>query len=246
MGDRSIFIGYEPRELDAFIVARESIVRQLTQPIAVHPLILDDLRGAGWYTRYTILQQSGQLWDAASDAPMSTEFAISRFFTPVISTTRWALFVDCDVMARGSVARLFEEVEQNPGFAVYVVKHDHTPPEGVKLEGKLQVNYARKNWSSVMLFDCDHIANRALTVSKINALPGRDLHRFCWLEDDQIGDLSPCWNHLVGYSEAQTSPKLVHFTSGVPTMSGYEDCDFAHEWRRWLRRFLGTAVGDTC
>jgi hypothetical protein len=49
-----------------------------------------------------------------------------------------------------------------------------------------------------MLFNCDHPSNKKLTVEMINTLPGRDLHRFCWLEDDEIGELDPGWNWLVG------------------------------------------------
>jgi hypothetical protein len=33
-----------------------------------------------------------------------------------------------------------------------------------------------------MVFNCDHPANRALTLDLINTVPGRDLHRFCWLD----------------------------------------------------------------
>jgi hypothetical protein len=136
-----------------------------------------------------------------------------------------------------NLARLFNEAD--PSKAVQVVKHDYAPPPGTKMDGQEQTRYARKNWSSVMLFNCDHPANKALTVDLINTVPGRDLHRFCWLEDHLIGDLDPKWNWLVGHSPADVDPGIVHFTEGTPAMPGYETCDYAHEWfdelRSWAR-----------
>ena len=81
---------------------------------------------------------------------MSTEFAVSRFLTPILAKTGWALFMDCDVLARISLARLFEKV--NKSYAVMVVKHEHEPTELVKMDGQAQSAISRKNWSSVMAF----------------------------------------------------------------------------------------------
>ena len=109
------------------------------------------------------------------------------------------------------------------------------------LDGQAQTQYERKNWSSVMVFNVDHPANAQLTPAMVNALPGRDLHRFCWLEDDQIGELAPEWNFLVGHTDPSVEPKIVHFTEGGPWMSGYENVAYADEWRRQLWRELKTA-----
>jgi hypothetical protein len=118
------------------------------------------------------------------------------------------------------------------------VKHDHQPQSGMKMDGQIQTSYARKNWSSVCAFNCDHPANKALTFNLVNSVPGRDLHRFCWLKDGEIGELPAEWNWLVGHSDPAVDPALVHFTDGIPTMPGYEDCAFADEWRRELRRWV--------
>jgi hypothetical protein len=194
MGRRSIFIGFDPREADAFAVI--------------------------------------------SEAPMSTEFAISRFLVPHLAEDGWALFVDCDVLARVNVEELFDLAAES-GKAVMCVKHKHRPPPGVKMDGQAQTVYARKNWSSVMLFHVKHPANRSLTVDAINTLPGRDLHRFCWLDDSEIGELGPEWNWLVGHSSPDIDPKIVHFTDGIPSFRGYESQPYADHWReeliRWAR-----------
>lgn len=230
----SVWIGFDPREAAAFAVAKESMRRRMIQPIPVKGILLDRLREEGLYYRPTD-RRDGRLYDVISDAPMSTEFAISRFLTPILAGGGWALFTDCDVMARRSLARLFDLAD--PRYAVMCVKHHHEPPEGVKMDGQAQTRYARKNWSSVALFNCDHPANAGLTVELINTVPGRDLHAFCWLKDEEIGELPPVWNYLVGHTETKEDPALVHFTDGVPFMPGYEHVAYADEWRAALRQW---------
>lgn len=228
----SIWIGFDPREAAAFAVCRNSIRRHTLQQIPVRGIVLSELQRAGLYTR-PVERRGEQLYDPISGAPMSTEFAISRFFTPILAKGGWALFCDCDILARGSIARLFERAVST--YAVMVVKHHHSPNMSVKMDGQIQTKYARKNWSSVMLFNCDHPSNKLLTVDMLNTLPGRDLHRFCWLRDEEIGELSPSWNYLVGHTQTDEEPQLVHFTDGIPTMRGYENVEYADEFNRELR-----------
>lgn len=232
MTDRSIWLGFDPREAAAFAVCRDSIIKTLTQPIPIHGIVLDDLRRDNLYTR-PIDFRDGQLYDPVSEAPMSTEFAISRFFTPYLAGSGWALFMDCDMLVRTSLARLFEEADKK--YAVYCVKHNHVPQGICKMDGQTQTRYARKNWSSFCLFNCDHPSNKRLTLSALNKLPGRDLHRFCWLNDEEIGELGPEWNYLVGETTASIRPNVLHFTQGGPWVDGYEDVDYADQWYESLR-----------
>jgi hypothetical protein len=224
---KTVFIGFDPREVDAFVVAKHS-AKGLSD--GVTGLVLSDLQQAGLYWRPTE-RREGRLWDVISDAPMATEFAISRFLTPLLAGGGWALFMDCDVLIRHSLIDLFALAD--PTKAVQCVKHDHVPTKGLKMDGQLQTAYPRKNWSSVMLFNCEHPANEALTLDLINTVPGRDLHRFCWLQDDEIGELPAGWNHLVGH-DFNPDPAIVHFTDGVPSMKGYEECAWSDEWRDHL------------
>lgn len=240
---RSIFVGFDRRHAAASAICRHSIMRRLTQPIPVRGIVLDDMRRAGMYKRPTEERPIGdgphvQLWDVISEAEMSTEFAISRFLTPVLAGSGWALFMDCDMMARVNLVRLFEQLD--PRFAVMCVKHRHEPVEqGTKMDGQAQLVYPRKNWSSVMAFNCDHPANAALTVELINAVPGRDLHRFCWLDDRLIGELQPKWNYLVGHTRlyepaSDENPAIVHWTDGYPLLPGYEQAEYAAEFHAEL------------
>lgn len=232
----SIWIGFDPREAAAYAVARSSVRRHLTLPIPISGLVLDAIKAQGLFWRPQE-RRDGQIWDLISDAPCATEFSISRFLVPSLAGTGLALFMDCDMLARANLAELFRRVEADAGKAVYCVKHDHRPANAVKMDGQAQTIYARKNWSSLMIFDCDHPANRALTVEAVNSATGRDLHRFCWLDDDDIGDIPVEWNWLAGHSADTVDPRIVHHTDGSPCMAGYEDVAFADEWRAELVRW---------
>lgn len=239
MNRAAIYVGFDPREAGAFAVARESAYRY-SAPIPVHGLILKQLRDRGLYTRPTEVRD-GRLYDVISEHPMATEFAISRFLVPHLAQSGWALFMDPDMLVRANLYALFLEMERHHSdHAIVCVKHDHRPTETVKMDGQVQSAYSRKNWSSFCFFNVDHPANKALTVELINSVPGRDLHRFCWIEDDAlIGELPVEWNWLVGHSNPDIRPSNVHFTDGIPSMPGYEDVPFAEEWReemlRWAR-----------
>lgn len=235
---RSAWIGYEPREAEAFAVARRTL-RRHAAGVPVHALHLDSLRRAGLYTRPTSTVR-GQMWDDISDAPMSTEFAISRFLVPHLAKSGWALFMDCDMLIRHDVGELFAMAD--PSKAVMCVQHQYEPTEHTKMDGQAQTRYARKNWSSVMLFNCDHPANDALTLEMVNTVPGRDLHRFCWLTDDLIGALPGKWNFLAEAQPRIEDPAIVHFTLGHPNMPGHEAAPYAHEWRSELAQWLQETV----
>lgn len=231
--DRVVFIGYEPREIDAYLVARHSLLRYSPRTV-VHGLPLADMHAHGYYIRPTSAI-GGKMHDDISNAPMSTEFAISRFLVPTLARNmgvQWALFIDCDMMFRADVQELFALAGEK--FALMCVKHSTEHLQGMKMDGCVQTRYARKNWSSVMLFNCNHPANAALDVNLINSVPGRDLHRFCWLQDDEIGALPADWNHLVGVDAPNPNAKIVHHTLGTPSMPGYENSEYADEWRQEL------------
>jgi lipopolysaccharide biosynthesis glycosyltransferase len=239
----SVYIGFEPREAAAFAVARWSAIRRMSTSLPLNGLVLEDVQLRGLYRR-PIEWRDGPagrriMWDPLSKAPMSTQHANARFLVPHLAKHGWALFMDGDVLVRGNLCRLFEGLDRSK--ALYCVKHPNMPPEGLKMDGQAQLQYARKNWSSVMIFNCDHEANAALTLGVINAVPGRDLHRFFWLTDDQIGELPREWNWLVRQSPAIEEPKIVHFTEGTPDMPGYEADPYTDEWRAWLTNWALSA-----
>lgn len=229
----SIWVGFDPRpaETVGFAVALRSIRTRLVRPVPIKGLVLNELRTRGLYSRPTEVRE-GRLWDVISGAPMATEFAISRFLVPYLAKRGWAIFVDADVMARVSLTELLVQCDRSK--ACMVVKHNHQPNSMIKMDGQIQTSYARKNWSSVVAWNCDHPRTRLLTPDVVNRERGLWLHQFTWLGDNDIGELDPAWNHLVGEVPPNPKAKLVHFTTGTPNIPGYECCEFANEWRAQL------------
>jgi lipopolysaccharide biosynthesis glycosyltransferase len=223
----SLFIGWDSREDIAYQVAAFSVRRHASQPVTITPLKIEELRAKNLYRRITEIRD-GKFWDVISEAHMSTEFAITRFLTPHMAETDWAIFCDCDFLWRVDIYKILAALDDQ--YAVMCVKHDHRPAETVKMDNQAQLQYARKNWSSMMAFNRNHPANKALTVDLINTVPGRDLHRFCWLKDEDIGGLPVIWNWLEGNYDKSLNPHVIHYTRGGPWFDNWKHVDFAKEW----------------
>ncbi len=220
------FIGFDAQEMRAHVVATTSLHVHSGHTQTVQRICRLSL--SKWYTRPT-KGIGSHLWDVISDAPMSTDHAIARFFIPYLKNYEgWALFTDGDVLFRKDVRELMALRDEQ--YAVQVVKHPELVETGTKKTGQAQTVYARKNWSSVILFNCGHPSNRLLTLDVLNSWPGRDLHGFKWLADYEIGSLPIEWNYLVNVNAPQDDPALVHYTLGDPATSGHETDPFADEW----------------
>ena len=209
-----IFIGFDPRETVAYNVLAHSIRARASVPVAIAPLALSQL---------------SQVLTRERHALQSTDFSFSRFLTPYLSGyAGWSLFMDCDMLMRDDVAKLWDLRDER--YAVQVVKHDHKPRETTKFLGAVQTAYAKKNWSSVMLFN--NARCRTLTPDYVNTAGGLELHQFKWLESDAlIGELPHRWNYLVGYDAPSKDISLAHYTIGGPYFPEYADCPLADEWR---------------
>jgi len=212
-----IFVGYDSREDAAWQVCRFSLMRHAKAKLQVQPIRLSEVKAAGLYTR-------------PIDVNASTEFSISRFLTPALAASRsWSMFVDCDFLFTADVGNILENL--SPDKAVYVVQHDYQPAHALKMDGRVQHSYPRKNWSSLMLFNGRHPKVQALTPDVVNQATPSYLHRFEWLDDDEIGELSMDWNFLVGeYSKPDFTPRAIHYTNGGPWFSQWRDVDYAELW----------------
>jgi hypothetical protein len=209
-----VFIGFDPREAVAFNVLSYSIHRRASQPVAITPVMLSQLGGVYARDKHPL---------------QSTEFSFSRFLTPYLSGfTGWSVFMDCDMLMLDDIANLWALRDER--YAAMVVKHEHVPRETRKFLGMPQTAYAKKNWSSVVLFN--NARCRALTPEYVSTATGLDLHQFKWLATDaEIGSLPERWNHLVGYNAPRPDAALVHYTLGGPYFEEYSDCEYADEWR---------------
>lgn len=231
----TVWVGHDKREQAAYDVAVFSLLRRTTIPVKPAPISASHAKPAGFKRPWHM--QDGQRIDDADGKPFATDFSFARFCVPfLLSTSDVAVFFDCDFLWRADIAELIRAVD--PRFAVSVVQHDHQPAEAVKMDGCRQERYARKNWSSLVVWNLKHPANERLTIEDVNTRPGAWLHGFGWLQDDEIGALDPAWNWLEGGGSAVQSavltPKAVHHTRGAPCLPGYENVAYADEWRREL------------
>ena len=244
--EHKIFIGADSREAIAYDVARHSILKRTGGNVTVHPLWLNQMRELGIYTRPV-------------DALGSTEFTFSRFWVPyLMGYAGRGIFIDCDFVVNCDIMEMFQLAEkefENPDIAMAVCKHDYAPREGLKMDGKAQHVYPRKNWSSSMVFNCGHNLNSLLTLSVLNdeSKTGKFFHRFQWLgdsaDDDEnmeesearIGSLPIDFNWLSGeYAppdhilEGEDGPRVVHYTLGGPWFSDQMCWEYPYtDW--WLK-----------
>ncbi|MFC3150007.1 hypothetical protein ACFOEK_03115 [Litoribrevibacter euphylliae] len=208
-----VFVGYDHAEAVSFNVLSHSIQNNASVPVAIIPVRLSQLEG---------------VFNRDRNALQSTEFSFSRFLVPYLCDyDGWAIFMDCDMLVKADIKELWDQRDDR--YAVQVVKHNHQPEETVKFLGAVQTKYEKKNWSSVMMFNCKKC--KALTPEYVNTASGLELHQFKWLDsDDQIGEITNDWNHLVGYDKYRDDAKLIHYTVGGPYFEEYQNCDYADDW----------------
>ena len=141
----SIYIGYDSRESVAYHVCSNSIIRHGTVPVSINPLSLKLLQN------YEELHTDG-----------SNQFIYSRFLVPYLQNySGWAIFIDGDMILRDDIKQLYEMRDESK--AVQVVQHDYKTRMKVKYLGAKNEDYPRKNWSSVILWNCGHERNKILT-----------------------------------------------------------------------------------
>jgi hypothetical protein len=205
-----LFIGYDPCETVSFQVASHSVMQRSSLPVSITGLLLSQL----------------PIWREREEH-QSTDFTFSRFLVPWLCNYRgWAIYMDCDMLFMADISDLFALKDER--YAVQVVKHDHVPREETKFLGKKQMAYAKKNWSSLMLFNTDLCPT--LTPEYVNYAKGLDLHQFRWLGGEHlIGELPSEWNHLVGY-DSPSACKVAHYTLGSPCFAAYRNCEYSNEW----------------
>ena len=234
----NIYIGYDSRTPDASKVCEESIRENI-----------EDMEGQFFHdsTRYNLkkeldveihlidakeLQEEGLYW-RTSDGKESTEFTYTRFLTPYLSQYQGiSVFMDCDFMWRSNIFELLYFI--NPEKAVSVCKHDYTPAGSVKMDGKVQTTYPRKNWSSLMVFNNEHPSTRKLSPEVVSTETGMFLHRLQWADDSEIGSIPVTYNWLQGDYSYNDDAKAVHFTNGGPWYEHMKNIEYSDEWRYYI------------
>jgi hypothetical protein len=209
-----IFIGFDPREAVTYHVCVNSLIRLSNKPLSLTPLALRNL------SSYTETHRDG-----------SNNFIYSRFLVPhLMRHEGWALFIDGDMLLRTDIAELWALRDESK--AVMCVHHNYKTKTGDKYLGSKNADYPRKNWSSVVLWNCGHPANRNVTPAFVMGATGAQLHRFTWLDDSLIGELPIEWNWLPDEFGANPDAKLLHWTLGSPCFHEYAEVPMASEWHR--------------
>lgn len=216
-----IFVGYDPKEAIAYHTCVNSIIRHSSKPVAVIPLALNLLSG------YDETHTDG-----------SNNFTYTRFLVPRLTDNQgWAIYIDGDMILKEDIHRLY--ALHNDQKAVMVVKHDYKTKSSIKYLGSKNSNYPRKNWSSVILWNCAHPKNLTLTPTYIKNTSGEYIHRFCWLDDADIGSLPIEWNWLPDEHGVNTDAKLLHYTLGTPC---FDECDSVPMAEDWHTEYLHTTT----
>lgn len=210
-----LFTGFDPREAVGWHAFCQSVIERSSEAVSITAL-------------------HGEQRDG------SNAFTYSRFLVPhLCHFNGMAIFADgADMLLRGDLAELWEM--RDPWRAVQVVQHAYQTKHarkyvGTELEAANE-DYPRKNWSSLVIWNCAHFANRRLTPEYVSEQSGEFLHRFEWIKDEWIGDLPMSWNWLADeYGESEEA-KLLHWTAGIPGFYHYRDAPHAPEWQDAVRR----------
>ena len=207
-----LMVGFDQREAVAFHTFVQSVINVTSLPVSVMPLVLNALPG------YSETHTDG-----------SNTFIYSRFLTPYLTNFEgWAIFADGDMICREDLKNLWDLRDDR--YAVMVVKHDYQTKAHQKYLGNKNENYPKKNWSSVILWNCAHPKNRNLTPDFVMSKDGKFLHRFSWLDDGDIGEIPKEWNWLTTEYPDNYQAKLLHYTLGTPCFKDYKTSAMADLW----------------
>ena len=210
----NLVVGFDQREAVAYHVFCQTIIDRATMPVQFLPLAENTLN------KYKEVHTDG-----------SNKFIYSRFLTPyLMNFSGWAVFADGDMVCQADIAELWSLRDETK--AVQVVKHDYKTKAAKKYLGNKNEDYPKKNWSSLILWNCGHPENAILTPEFIQSQPGSYLHRFSWLEDDLIGGLDAEWNWLAIEYPENPNAKLIHYTLGTPCFKDYANESMSDIWKR--------------
>lgn len=217
-----VFIGYDSRDKEAAEVCKYSILKYASIEVEVHFLNEEELRSRTLFTRASVHED----FETKEAEHLYTRFLVPHF----CSYTGWAVYVDCDFLFIDDIAKLLKL--KNDRYAVQLVKHKFEPEERKKLNNRPQRIYPRKNWTSLMLINCEHPESRKLTLDFVNNEPGENLIRLEWLPNRSIGELKPEWNWLVGWHKEPINgePRALHYTNGGPWLGSARHVEYGVFW----------------
>ncbi len=177
-------------------------------------------------------------------------FARTRYLVPLIDYKldhKWVAFVDDDFLFFKNPLSLYKTLDDSK--MLYCCKQpEYVSVTTIKMAGKEKregwrnVNYPRKNWSSLMIFNKEKFP---LTTKEIFHSPMSYLHQLEWTgSEENIGSIPLEWNWLVGEEHCpdQEDINAAHFTLGGPWYEKWpasiydkpwlkmEEYDYSKDW----------------
>ena len=207
-----IVVGFDQREAIAYHTFSQSVLEKSSLPVIFLPLSINTLKGY-----------------KETHNDKSNDFVYSRFLTPYLHNFEgWAIFADGDMVCQSDIKELWDLRDETK--ALQVVMHDYKTKFNQKYLGNTNENYPRKNWSSLILWNCSHPKHKVLTPDFISSQTGKYLHRFSWLDDEDIGELPIDWNWLAIEYPNNPKAKIIHYTLGTPCFKDYRNTEMAVTW----------------
>ena len=208
----TVVVGFDQREAVAYHTFCQSVIEKSTIPVQFIPLAINTLNF------YEEQHKDG-----------GNKFIYSRFLTPYICEFKgFAVYADGDMICNENIYEIVKLFD--PSKAVQLVKHDYKTKRHIKYFGNKNTNYPRKNWSSLVIFNCQHPSNAVLTPQFIQEHDGAYLHRFQWLQDNEIGELDLKWNYLAIEYDPCSDAKLIHYTLGTPCLKEFKETEMSDVW----------------
>ena len=214
----NLVIGYDEREAIAYHTCVESIISNSKNHVNIIPLCLKHFK------KYKETHTDG-----------SNEFIYSRFLTPYLLNFKgWAIYLDGDMICKDDISNLWNL--KNKKYAIQVVKHEYKTKMKKKYFGNKNENYPRKNWSSVILWNCSHVKNKCLKPEFVTKKNGAFLHRFNWLLDKEIGEIDKKWNWLAIEYDDCPNAKIIHYTLGTPCFKEFSNTEMSTHWKKYYEQ----------
>jgi lipopolysaccharide biosynthesis glycosyltransferase len=215
-----VVVGFDQRESIAYHTFTQSIIEKCSIPLIIMPLAMNTLKGY-----------------KETHTDKSNDFIYSRFLTPYLNNFKgWAIFADGDMICQADIKELWDLMDESK--ALQVVKHDYKTKAQKKYLGNVNEDYPKKNWSSLILWNCSHPKHKILTPEFIASQTGKYLHRFSWLDENEIGELPKEWNWLAIEYPENKNAKLIHYTLGTPCFKEYKESDMADIWYQTYNRTI--------
>jgi len=136
-----------------------------------------------------------------------TPFTYSRFLVPYLCDYQGsALFLDADMLLTDDIAKLFNLIDMDCDVSVVQ-------------------NVKTFEWASLMMFNNEKC--REFTPEFVEKADR--LHMIEWAK--KLGSIPSEWNFLAGYDKpTENTPKLIHYTQGVPCFPETDKVDYNELW----------------